>query len=694
MIEKITEEEIRSLGVSSLPRSPSAPSLYGGRSMDSVALRAAFDRLPVCIARKVNAIIDGLGLAGEEGERVAALLATGLFEGHSLEDLFGDIRSGRLAAYLTFEDGETLADKAVRWEALHGEAVKRLTRGSLLYATDEGGATVGLAYGEETLPHTVPLRGKDGALLDVALHDASGDAHADLRERLTEVEREVTLRARARVFDTWEDALVFCTVFDREAAQATLSVGDRILIRDGSVPDGWVSGFAEVAVPYPGGLGILDPFGDSVAITVGFMILSPLEGPKVDLSGLTTKEETERALAELQSSVISERAEAGEVSRLKAEVSNLRAALAPEYFEADNSAAYVKLVPPFALPFAEVQEVGGMTHAVDGVLKNAAVTAIESVGKNLQQPFDSPSFVYAGITFTTNADGTVSAKGTATGEIYRFMPPFKAKPSTPYTFGGSPSGGSNNTYYVAFRQLDESGARIEDFGEYGEGGTYNVSVNVATAQLGLCIRKGQTVNFVFSPYAYEGQVEKVFIPYAKRTYPIPDEVQALEGWGLGVDETYHNRIDWEKKQYRQEVAKIRLPSDYAAGGINEEYNWYYFSLSKIGIAGNSNFLCEGLPIAQVQADPNAKGVIMNSGKTALLVRIEGLTTRQEYRDYFVENEVYVVAQLAEPIVTDLSAILPDDNFIEVEGGGIVTAVNEDKLAAPTKIEYQLKEVTA
>ena len=59
MIEKITEEEIRSLGVSSLPRSPSAPSLYGGRSMDSVALRAAFDRLPVCIARKVNAIIDG-----------------------------------------------------------------------------------------------------------------------------------------------------------------------------------------------------------------------------------------------------------------------------------------------------------------------------------------------------------------------------------------------------------------------------------------------------------------------------------------------------------------------------------------------------------------------------------------------------------------------------------------------------------
>lgn len=631
MIEKITEEEIRSLGVSSLPRSPSAPSLYGGRSMDSVALRAAFDRLPVCIARKVNAIIDGLGLAGEEGERVAALLATGLFEGHSLEDLFGDIRSGRLSAYLTFEDGETLADKAVRWKALHGEAVKRLTRGSLLYATDEGGATVGLAYGEETLPHTVPLRGKDGALLDVALHDASGDAHADLRERLTEVEREVTLRARARVFDTWEDALVFCTAFDREAARATLSVGDRILIRDGSVPDGWVSGFAEVAEPYPGGLGISDPFGDSVAITVGFMILSPLECPKVDLSGLATKEETERALAELQSSVISERAEADEVSRLKAEVSNLRAALAPEYFEADNSAAYVKLVPPFALPFAEVREVGGMSYVADGALRSAEVTALETVGVNILDISAALNSV-----LVENGDGTYTITRVNSGNRFSATLPFYLPPNSEIRtyceivktniegFSGS----------VPIQILDADGkTEIGAAGLDNGGQSYSVKNGSYFIRfyLNTLAPIGGYVTFRNPMIKYDSS-SAPYAPYVKRTYPIPDGVQALEGWGLGVDEAHHNRLVWNVaegvKQYRREVG-LRA---YESGD-------------------------------ESRADAVTDG----------------------------QRTVYV---LNTPEITDLSDVLSDDNFIRVEEGGIVTAVNAHGLAVPTKIEYQVKEVTA
>ena len=56
-----------------------------------------------------------------------------------------------------------------------------------------------------------------------------------------------------------------------------------------------------------------------------------------------------------------------------------------------------------------------------------------------------------------------------------------------------------------------------------------------------------------------------------------------------------------------------------------------------------------------------------------------------------ERTVYV---LDTPRVTDLSDVLSDGNFIRVEEGGIVTAVNAYGLAAPTKIEYQVKEVTA
>lgn len=578
MIEKITEEEIRSLGVSSLPRSPSAPSLYGGRSMDSVALRAAFDRLPICIARKVNALIDGLGLAGEEGATVAELLATGLFEGHSLEDLFGDIASGRFAAYLKFEDGERLADKAARWEALHGETVKRLFETDALYA-ERAGVTVGIPYGEEPQPYTVPLRGDGGELEDVARHDASDTSHADLRKRLAEVERETALRSRARVFDTWEDALLFCTAFDEEEAKEAFSVGDRLLIRDGEVPDGWVSGFAKAAMPYPGGNGIREPFDGDTAVTVGWVILSPLEGPKVDLSEYGTRTETEEKIEEAASALSEKKADRSALARLEARVENLRANVAPEYFVTDAAAAYTKTVPDTALPFAEVKEVGGMSYAEGGEIKNAAVTALESVGVNI---FD--------------------------------------------------------------------------------------------------------------------------ISAVKRTYPIPAEVQALEGWGLGVNETYHNRLLWAEKKYRQEVARYVFTGDNLTNWEDSNRNFVGLYLDNVipylSDTGNDiRAVCNDFTVyARVPLEgERGIGFRQTSAINRLYIRDDSFSSAADFKAYFAEkyasgNPVTIDYVLASPIITDLPD-LPDDNFIEVEGGGTVTAVNGDELAAPTKIEYQLKEAT-
>ena len=568
--------------------------------------------------------------------------------------------------------------------ALNDAKVSKTSEASAIYGTDDKGTpatipySVGVKYDGHGNATSIPLRDNSGHVKTAdpsAVDDAVSLGYHNrevgaITDGLRELDNIVKGRSRALVFDNWEDALVAIT----SKGADDLQIGDAILIRDLGAPDAWISGISPNYDPYPGGIGVTNPFGDNaLTFVVGWYAISPLESHKVNLA---------------------EYAKEDDLNRLTKEVANLRANIPPEYFVTDSSVEYAKHVPTNALPFAEVQEVGGMTHAVDGALKNAAVTAIESVGKNLQAPFESPSFVYAGVTFTTNADGTVSAKGTATGEIFRFMPPFKAKPSSTYTFGGSPSGGTTSTYYVAFRQLDESGEKIGDTGEYGEGASYKVNANIVEAQLGLCIRKGQNVDFVFSPYAYEGNATKEYIPYVKRTYPIPAEVQALEGYGLGISADCHNRIDWEKKQYRQEVARVRLPSAYDAGGYAESTNRYYIRLSYLGLAGNPTFLCDGLEMNEVIDGNTNTGICMNSGRTVFNIRIAGLTTRQEYRDYFAENEVYVVAQLAEPIVTDISAILPDDNFIEVEGGGIVTAVNEDKLAAPTKIEYQLKEANA
>ena len=49
--------------------------------------------------------------------------------------------------------------------------------------------------------------------------------------------------------------------------------------------------------------------------------------------------------------------------------------------------------------------------------------------------------------------------------------------------------------------------------------------------------------------------------------------------------------------------------------------------------------------------------------------------------------------LASPETIDITDKLPLDNYIEVFVGGVVYAENEHKLDVPSKITYQIKEVT-
>lgn len=72
--QKISESEISTLKVSSLPTRPTAPTSYGGRGYTSLEMKMAFDLLPLFIIERYNALIDelsggeylGEALLGEE----------------------------------------------------------------------------------------------------------------------------------------------------------------------------------------------------------------------------------------------------------------------------------------------------------------------------------------------------------------------------------------------------------------------------------------------------------------------------------------------------------------------------------------------------------------------------------------------------------------------------------------------------
>ena len=99
-IEPISESEISALRISSLPTRPTAPTAFGGRGYTASEMKAAFDMLPLFIIERLNALISYIK-ADPEQSSVAGDILTGLSEGHTLYDLFGEIRDGTLGDRLS-----------------------------------------------------------------------------------------------------------------------------------------------------------------------------------------------------------------------------------------------------------------------------------------------------------------------------------------------------------------------------------------------------------------------------------------------------------------------------------------------------------------------------------------------------------------------------------------------------------------
>lgn len=119
---KITQNEIRSLKVSSLPTRPTAPAHLGGRGYTAEEMKAAFDRLPIYIIERFNQLIEDIYAVGEES--LAGAIKTGILEGQSLSTLFCDLKSGKALSYIGAGDStlaEELASIRARLTKLEGK---------------------------------------------------------------------------------------------------------------------------------------------------------------------------------------------------------------------------------------------------------------------------------------------------------------------------------------------------------------------------------------------------------------------------------------------------------------------------------------------------------------------------------------------------------------------------------------------
>lgn len=331
----------------------------------------------------------------------------------------------------------------------------------------------------------------------------------------------------------------------------------------------------------------------------------------------------------------------------------------------------------------------------DGI-RHAAGTAIESEGANLFS--NKTTYQRVGLTFAF--DGSqVSITGTAT-DTYATIAEYQALPfgiEAGKTYSLSAIGAS---FQIAMWFYNSSGALLETLVSGQSAKTIPSSVTRASLFFRQAT-KGETYNENVYIMLNEGNTDLEYAPYFKTTYEIPEAVQALDGYGWGTSANYNNHfaykddgsVTWNKLVTRRVYTGTEAWKLYTADGVNQFYLEFSIPSSRDEITTCCSHF-ESISIADRQSNYGT----CYSGQNSLCFNIQDIATIEEWKAKLAEwnaegNPLTVICALLNPVVTDITDLISPDNFIQVEGGGTLTFVNEYQQAVPSTVLYLTKEET-
>ena len=160
---------------------------------------------------------------------------------------------------------------------------------------------------------------------------------------------------------------------------------------------------------------------------------------------------------------------------------------------------------------------GGVQVAIASETKarQDAVAVVAAQGSKNLLKVTSTTQTINGVTFTVNADQTVSLSGTATATATFVIvdnATSNAIPDGSYILTGCPSGGGNNTYDLRW-YLFSSGKSAYD---QGSGASVNKTGNTTSSNIAILIRSGvNTDGLVFRPMLRDSEItDSTYVPYA------------------------------------------------------------------------------------------------------------------------------------------------------------------------------------
>lgn len=193
----------------------------------------------------------------------------------------------------------------------------------------------------------------------------------------------------------------------------------------------------------------------------------------------------------------------------------------------------------------------------------------------------------------------------------------------------------------------------------------------------------------------DGATATVYSPYRKNTYPIPQAILNLDGYGDGVSDDVYNYVDWENKEYHKRVGKVDLGSlTYTNNGTASDGSTQWKTKEKISKKDGS-YVC----VCPAFTERRASGtiVLITNGicdlrdDCSISLGYIGVTNAKDFAQAMQGIMLYY--ELAEEQIIDISDII-DNTFqepIEAEAGGTLTFQNSNgegyRLPIPNEEEY-------